>query len=153
MAESVKSKADELGVELVELDGQGSAEEQLKQVESFITDGCDAIILNPFDASGCVPCVDAANEAGIPIVVVNGLTDNVDEAYCYVGGDTVDSGRLAMRCMAEALGGKGNIVVIDGPTAHSAQLDRTQELKRFWKSIRISRLSLSRRLTGTVRRP
>lgn len=129
MAESVKSKADELGVELVELDGQGSAEEQLKQVESFITDGCDAIILNPFDASGCVPCVDAANEAGIPIVVVNGLTDNVDEAYCYVGGDTVDSGRLAMRCMAEALGGKGNIVVIDGPTAHSAQLDRTQGIE------------------------
>ena len=126
MAEAAARKADEMGVELVELDGRGSAEEQLKQVESFITDKCDAIILNPYDSSGCVPCVNAANEAGIPIIVVNGMTDNVQEATCYVGGDTVDSGRIAMQRMADELGGKGNIVVIDGPNAHSAQLDRSQ---------------------------
>lgn len=129
MAEAARNKADEMGIELVELDGQGSAEEQLKQVESFITDECDAIILNPYDASGCVPCVNAANEADIPIVVVNGLVDNVGEATCYVGGDTVDSGRLAMQCMADELGGKGNIVVILGPTSHSAQLDRSQGIE------------------------
>lgn len=126
MADAARDQADEMGVELVELDGQGSAEEQLKQVESFITDGCDAIVLNPYDASGCVPCVNAANEAGIPIIVVNGMTDNVEEATCYVGGDTVDSGRLAMQLMADELEGAGNIVVILGPTSHSAQLDRSQ---------------------------
>lgn len=126
MADACRAKAEELGVELVELDGQGDASTQLQQIESFITSECDAIILNPYDASGCVPCVVAANEAGIPIVVVNGSVNNVDDASCYIGGDTVDSGRQAMQMMADKLEGKGNIVVILGPTSHSAQLDRSQ---------------------------
>lgn len=129
MADACRAKAEELGVELIELDGQGDASTQLKQIESFITSECDAIILNPYDASGCVPCVVAANEASIPIVVVNGSVDNVDDASCYIGGDTIDSGRQAMQMMAEKLEGKGNIVVILGPTSHSAQLDRSQGIE------------------------
>ncbi len=126
IADAVEAKAAELGVELIALDGQGNAETQISQVEGFIAQGVDAIILNPFDENGCVPAVNKANEAGIPIIDVNGLVANVDECTSYVGSDSVESGRIAMRAMAEALGGKGNIVVIHGPTGHSAEIDRQE---------------------------
>lgn len=129
MAEALISHAEAIGAEIIPLDGQGSAENQLQQVETFITDGCDAIILNPYDATGCVPCVKAAAEAGIPIVVVNAIVDNLDEATGYVGGDTVDSARIETRYMAEQLGGEGKVVVIQGPLAHSAMFDRLQGME------------------------
>ncbi len=53
IADAVEAKAKELGVELIALDGQGKAETQISQVEGFIAQGVDAIILNPFDENGC----------------------------------------------------------------------------------------------------
>ena len=49
----VQKAAKELNVELVEVDGKGLAENQLSQIENFITQGVDGIILNPYDADGC----------------------------------------------------------------------------------------------------
>lgn len=125
----VQKAAKELNVELVEVDGKGLAENQLSQIENFITQGVDGIILNPYDADGCAPAVTAAKEAGIPIVVVNAKTSNVDEADAFIGSDDVIGGEMEMQYVAEQLGGKGTIVIMSGMYGNSAQIDRQQGIE------------------------
>jgi ABC-type sugar transport system substrate-binding protein len=68
--DAIKAKGEELGVEIIETDGQGKAENQISQVENFITQKVDAIILNPFDKDGCAPAVEKAVAANIPVIVL-----------------------------------------------------------------------------------
>lgn len=107
-------------------DGQGKPEQQVSQVENFITEGCDAIILMAYDKDACVPCVTKANEAGIPIVEVCTVTANVDDATAFVGCDDVEAGRMEAQFIGDLLGGEGNVCIIEGPMGHSAQISRSE---------------------------
>lgn len=124
--EAMEVKAAELGVELIINDGQDSAEKQVSQVENYIARRVDVIILNPVSMRGCKPAVDAANKAGIPIMTVNTLVANQDKCVAFVGSDAVESGRLEMEYAARLLGGKGNIVILQGQLGHDAQIGRRQ---------------------------
>lgn len=126
IAAAVQEKAKELGVTLIEGDGQGKAEVQISQVENFIAQHVDAIILNPFDKEGCAPAVQKAVDAKIPLVVVNAQVANMELANTYVGSDDIDAGKIEMQFIADRLGGKGNIAIIHGPNGHSAEVQRTQ---------------------------
>lgn len=124
--DKLRARAEEMGVELIEVDGQGKAENQIAQIENFISQKVDAIILNPFDKDGSAPAVDKAVAANIPIIVVNAQVSNLDKATAYVGSDDEDAGRIEMQYMADQLGGKGNIVIIHGANGHSAEVGRTK---------------------------
>ena len=50
--DAVQAEAKKLNVNLIESDGQGSADNQYSQVQDFIARGVDAIILNPYDKEG-----------------------------------------------------------------------------------------------------
>lgn len=129
--DALRAKAKELGVELIEADGQGKAENQISQVENFISQKVNAIILNPFDKDGCVPAVEKAIAANIPIIVVNAEVSNLDKATAYVGSDDTDAGKIEMQYIADLLKGKGSIVIIHGPNGHSAEVGRTKGNKEI----------------------
>jgi inositol transport system substrate-binding protein len=129
--DALRAKAKELNVDLIEADGQGKAENQISQVENFISQKVDAIILNPFDKDGDAPCVDKAVAAKIPIIVVNAEVSNLDKATAMVGSDDADAGRIEMQFIADKLNGKGNIVIIHGPNGHSAEVGRTKGNKEI----------------------
>lgn len=130
LSDSFQARADELGVTLQVADGQMDAETQVSQVENFIAQKVDAIVLNPISMDGCAPAVQAANEAGIPIITLISITSNQDLADAYVGSDSVESGLIQGKMMAEDLGGKGNIVVMYGQMGHDAQIGRYQGLQQ-----------------------
>ncbi len=120
-----RRRAEELGVKLLEADGQGKPELQISQTENYIAQGVDAVILHPYDRDGCAPIVDKCNEAGIPIILCNSRTSNMDKSSAFVGSDDVNAGEIEMQFIADKLGGKGNIVIIHGPNGHSAEINRT----------------------------
>lgn len=126
----LQKKAEEMGVTLVEFDGQGAVDKQLDQCENAIQKGVDALMFIPVDKSGCAPIIEKCNEAGIPVICCNNPTDNVDEATAYVGANDVDAGIMEMEFMAEALGGEGTICVIEGPYGHSAQIARMEGIEQ-----------------------
>lgn len=128
---ALNDKAEELGIELIESDGQGKAENQIAHIENFITQNVDAIILNPFDKFGTVPAVEKAVVANIPIIVVNSQVENLDKATAFVGSDDVVAGEIEMEYVAEQLGGKGNVVIIHGPNGNSAEIGRTEGNKNI----------------------
>jgi len=133
IAKAVEAKAGELDVTLIESDGQGKAEVQISQVENFIAQHVDAILLIPFDKEGCVPAVQKAVAAKIPLVVFNAQVANVELANTYVGSDDVEAGKIEMQYIADLLKVKGNIAIIHGPNGHSAEVQRTEGNKEILK--------------------
>lgn len=119
---ALADKAKELGVRLVVNDAQRSAERQVQQIESFIAQKVDAIVLNPCEVEASSPAVDKARAAGIPIVNVNSETRSVPSAF--VGSRDEESARLAMEYLAKRLSGQGNVVMMHGFMGQAAQLRR-----------------------------
>lgn len=130
IANAAEAKAKELGIELVVYDGNYDPSTQISQVETMISDGCDGIILNPQDAEACAPCVDKAVAAGIPIVGVNTRVES-ENLTSYVGSQDVMAGEMEMQKIADLIGGKGNIVIIEGPMGQSAQIERRKGIENI----------------------
>ena len=119
---ALTERARELGVKLIINDAQRNPERQVRQVESFIARGVDAIILNPCEVEASSPAVDRAREAGVPIVNVNSETRSQPTAF--VGSRDEESARLAMGYLAKRLGGKGNALMMQGFMGQAAQIKR-----------------------------
>lgn len=130
LSNAAKKKAEELGVELKIYDGNYDPSTQISQVETMISDGVDAIILNPQDAKACAVAVDKAAAANIPVIGVNTRVDS-DKLTSYVGSKDVYAGELEMQAIADKIGGKGNIVILDGPLGQSAQLERSEGINNI----------------------
>lgn len=125
---ALQNKARELQVRLIVNDAQRSAERQVQQVESFIAQKVDAILLNPCEVDASSPAVDKALAAGIPIVNVNSETRSTPTAF--VGSRDEESAELAMDQIARQLHGTGNVVMIHGFMGQAAQLKRDQGARR-----------------------
>ena len=129
ISDEMQKKAEELGAELIIVDAERSPLKQIEQVESFIAQKVDVIILNPCEYEASSPAVAMALAANIPIVNVNSATKVQPTAF--VGSNDVESGRIAMKFIAEKLGGKGNIVMIQGLNGQAAQIQREQGAKEI----------------------
>lgn len=121
---SMDKRARELGARLIVSDAQRSAEKQVEQVESFIAQGVNAIILNPCEVEASSPAVEKALAAGIPVINVNSETRAAPTAF--IGSRDEDAGRIAMGYIAQRLGGKGNVVMMHGFMGQAAQIKRDQ---------------------------
>ena len=120
----MEAKAKEAGVRLIVNDAQRSAERQVEQVESFVAQRVDAVILNPCEVDASSPAVDKALAAGIPVVNVNSETRSAPTAF--VGSRDEESARIAMEYIAKRLGGKGNVLMMHGFMGQAAQIKRDQ---------------------------
>jgi inositol transport system substrate-binding protein len=129
MMDSMKEEAKKYpDFEFVYVDAQYDSGIQMNQVENFLAQKVDALIYNPVDTEAAKPVVDMIEQAGIPLIAVNRKAPNTDniEKYAYVGSNAVESGELLMEAMAEVLGGKGDIVELQGFYGHEPQIDRHQ---------------------------
>lgn len=115
----MKREADKLGVKLDIQDANADLSKQIQQVEDFISNGVDAILISPVDPAGSQACVAAAKEAGIPIFTYDGvLDDNTDvTAYttCDFYADGVKTGEWAAKYIEENLGGTAKVAILDYP--------------------------------------
>ncbi|MEV5318006.1 substrate-binding domain-containing protein [Streptomyces sp. NPDC052687] len=118
-----EERARKLGVDLTVTDAQNDASQQANQVQNFTSEGVGSIIVNPVDSDAAGPSVRAANQADIPVVGVDRGVNKADTA-ALVASDNVEGGRLGARALAEKLGGKGTIVVLQGQPGTSASRER-----------------------------
>ncbi|OPA88136.1 rhizopine-binding protein [Pseudomonas fluorescens] len=119
------------GVQLQFEDARADVVKQLSQVENFISQKVDAIIVNPVDTASTKNIISAATKAGIPLVFVNRRPDQKDlpKDVVAVTSDDTEAGRLQMQYIAEKLGGKGNIVILLGDLANNSTTNRTKGVK------------------------
>jgi len=130
VADGMEAKAEEVGgVTLNIVAAQEETDTQLGQVENFISQGVDAIIVIPVDTDAAGPMTAAAEEAGIPLVYVNRRPSDLPEGVPYVGSDSLFAGTVEMQALAELAGGEGNVVILIGDPANEAAVLRTQGCK------------------------
>lgn len=114
-------------IELTVRDANDSVSRQVADMEAFIADGVDAILISPKVTEALTPPVSKAFDAGIPVFVLD--RDVANDRYTqYIGGDNREIGRAAGREAVRLLGGKGrakgNIVEIWGGAASTPANDR-----------------------------
>lgn len=107
------------------VDAKEDMAKQMDQVENFVIQEKDAIIVIPVDTAASGPLTTAATEAGIPIVYVNRNPGDLPDGAYYVGSDSIVAGRLQMEFYSEASGGKGNYAILIGKLDNEAALQRT----------------------------
>jgi len=114
-------------VEVTVFDGRYDALVQQEQFETMITEGYDAIIFVPIDIEAGAAAVQAAADAGIPVIGSNTRV-NSDQLTAYVGSNDVESGRMEAEYVLDQIGcdsGAG-VVIIEGPIGQSAQIQRLE---------------------------
>ena len=123
----LQTEAAKNGYQLIITAGEFDLGKQTSQMEDFITQKVDAIILCPADSRGIGPAVKRANEAKIPVFTAD-IAAQEGDIVCHIASDNVAGGRLAGEYMAKILNGKGSVAIIGEPTITSV-LDRTQGFK------------------------
>ncbi|WP_460317800.1 sugar ABC transporter substrate-binding protein [Pseudomonas ogarae] len=133
LRESMDKKAKSLpdGVTLQFEDARSDVVKQLSQVESFISQKVDALIVNPVDTAATQRITKAAVAAGIPLVYVNRRPDDpkLPEGVVTVASDDLEAGRMQMQYLADKMGGKGDIVILLGDLANNSTTNRTKGVK------------------------
>ena len=109
-------------------EGTNDVNLQISQVETFINDGVDAIVLLPFDGAAMTPIALEAMEAGIPVINVDREFDDPNAARVTVLGDNYGMGVSAGSYICEQAAGDEDVVVaeIAGIDALPLTQDRSQ---------------------------
>jgi len=119
---AIKSALDAAGATYISADAQSSSSKQLSDVESMIAQGATALIILAQDSKAITPAVQAAADAGIPVVGYDRLID--DNRAFYLTFDNVEVGRMQARAVLAAQP-SGNYVMIKGsPTDPNADFLR-----------------------------
>lgn len=131
LRESMAKKAKEEGVKLQFEDARGDVVKQLNQVQSFVSQGVDAIIVNPVDTAATRNMTQAAVKAGIALIYVNRRPDEetLPEGVVTVASNDLEAGKLQMQYLAEKMGGKGNLAIMLGDLANNSTHNRTKGVK------------------------
>ena len=117
-------------------DAQNDVAKQLSQIQNFIAQGVDAIIVNPVDTDATPAMTRLAVEAGIPLIYVNRQPADLDQLparTAFVGSNEVESGTLetreVCRLLKEAGKSEARIVVIMGELSNQAARQRTRDIQ------------------------
>jgi ribose transport system substrate-binding protein len=106
---------------------ESDREGQISKVENFIVKGVQGICLAPLDSQALVSYVEKAKEKNIPVVIFDSGLDGDPENYvAYVATDNFHGGVIAADRMAEALKGKGNVILLRY-TAGSKSTEQREE--------------------------
>ncbi|AZV26376.1 rhizopine-binding protein [Pseudomonas syringae] len=126
-----KAKSYPDGVKLQFEDARSDVVKQLSQVESFISQKVDAIVVNPVDTAATKKITEAAVKAGIPLVYVNRRPDdlNLPKGVVTVASNDLEAGEMQMQYLADKMGGKGDIVILLGDLANNSTTNRTKGVK------------------------
>lgn len=129
ITENVRNLGDEYDdIDLRVAEGTNDVNLQISQVETFINDGVDAIVLLPFDGAAMTPVALKAMEAGIPVINVDREFDDPNAARVTVLGDNYGMGVSAGAFVCAQADGNEDAIVAEIPGI--ASLPLTQDRSR-----------------------
>lgn len=125
--EAFKAAADAAGATVTMLSQDFDVQTGTEQLNTCVGRNPDGIVLWPLDPQAYVAGLISAQDAGIPVILINSPMDQagLDLVASFTGPDVVEEGELAADAMNEALGGEGSIVVIAGQAGNGTTLGRT----------------------------
>ena len=122
---NVMDEAENLGIVVITIDAENESAKQMSIVEDFISKGVEGVLMSPIGTDALVPAVESLNKAGIPVATVDRKVSGGD-ILVHVGADNVEGGRVAARYLVEQLGGRGNVLELEGTPGASPAIDRKE---------------------------
>lgn len=125
------------------LSADGDIQKQANDIDDLIVQQVDVLLVCSLDGTAIVPSLAKAKAAGIPILAVSNEPNEEGQALLegFSGPDDKAQGRIAARIAAEALGNKGNIVIVEGTPGQSTTLLRSdgfrEELEKIAPEMKI----------------
>jgi len=131
IAKGAEAKAKEINpkVKILTASADYDLGKQFTQVDNFIAAGVDMILLNAVDANAIEPAVKRAQGAGIVVVAIDVAANGADAT---VQTNNVQAGEIACKYIVDKLGGKGDVIIENGPQV-SAVVDRVNGCKAMLK--------------------
>ncbi len=120
LVDELKAEAERSNIEIVMVSSEFDVARQKDQMSDFIVQQVDAIILCPSDSKAIGTAIQEANDAGIPVFTADiaALVDEVD-VVGHIGIDNFNGGVMAGETAVEALGGTGQVAIVDHPEVES----------------------------------
>jgi ribose transport system substrate-binding protein len=118
----LREAADARGYQLIITSGDFDLAKQQSQIENFVVQRVDAIIVCPADSKGIGPAIDRANEASIPVFTAD-IAAQGGKVVSHVASDNIAGGRMAAEFIAKAIGQEGSVGIIGQQEVQSG-LDR-----------------------------
>lgn len=124
LEQTIREQVEANGDTLISFDPANDVTLQISGVEDLITQGIDAMFMNPAEAEGILPALDALKEAGIPIVGFDTEVADMSYLVSYAGSDNYNAGFVCGEDLVAKCPDGGPIIVLDSPTMNSVT-DRT----------------------------
>ncbi len=129
MQTELKAEATKLGgITLIETDGQNSAPKQTADLEASVTKGVNAVVISPLDVAALAPAVQAAVEAGVPVVTIDRRVNGVDGVLAHVGADNVKGGEAQGNQILADFPQGATIMHLQGQPGAGPAIDRNKGL-------------------------
>ncbi|WP_295953086.1 sugar ABC transporter substrate-binding protein [Rhodoferax sp.] len=132
MSDALLAQAKTVGASVQMESADNDISKQLNQIQNFITQKVDAIIVNPVDTDATTKMTKMVTDAGIPLVYVNRKPvdfDKLPKNVAFVASDEKVSGTLQTQEVCRVMKGKGNIVVLMGELSNEAARTRTKDIE------------------------
>lgn len=114
MGESFLEVGKAAGYDVQLMDADLDATQQVSQIETAISEGAEAILIEPCSVDGLTSGLQAAHDAGIPIFVIHNNVSATDLITSLIHVDVQQGGELKMQRCMDDIGGKGNIAIMTG---------------------------------------
>jgi len=138
-------------VELTIVDANNDSAKQTGQVENFLAQGMNAVVILPVDTAATGPMTKAVVKAGKPLVYVNRKPSNLPKGVVYCGSNSIEAGIMNMEELGKAMGGKGNVAILMGELSNEAAIGRTDGIKKVAKE-KFPDIKVVREQTGNWKR-
>lgn len=127
---AMQAEAPKQNITLLIQASEGDAAVEQRTVQTMLSQGIDALILCPVNSQGSGSTVRLANEAKVPVFTAD-IAAKSGNVVCHVASNNEQGGELIGEFLAEKIGGKGDVAIIDFPTVTSVQ----ERVKGFEKAI------------------
>jgi inositol transport system substrate-binding protein len=126
MMNKIREEAAAQGVTLVESDGQNSAPKQTADIEAAVVQKVDAIVISPLDVNALAPGIEAAIQAGVPVVTIDRRVEGVEGILAHVGADNVKGGEAEAQQMVADFPDGATIFHLQGQPGAGPAIDRNK---------------------------
>jgi len=134
MESGMQSQAAKYGYKLIVVDANRDNATQQSQVEDFISNKVDAIVLTPYDSTAIGSAIAEANKAGIPVFTADiASTSKQGVVVSHIASDNVQGGAQAAKLLCAAVGKSGSVAILDEPEVTSVQ-DRVKGFRAGLKT-------------------
>jgi inositol transport system substrate-binding protein len=131
VADALRAHATAANVDVQVVSAEGSADTQLEQIQAFVDQRVDAIIVVPDDTDATAPITALVRGARIPLVYLNRRPADLptDGSIPFVGTDSLEAGTIEMTALADRAGGRGTVALLIGDPSNEAAVVRTEGAK------------------------